>query len=457
MDNNIKEFKNVHFVGIGGIGMSGIASILLKENKQVSGSDLKNSSILDSLSKQGAKIYLGHSKDNIKSGIDFVIYSSAIPKDNVELIAAKSFGIPIVKRAQMLAYLMNSKKGIAVTGAHGKTTTTSLISHILIEAGLNPSAAIGGILRNLSDNAKVGNGDYFVIEADESDGSFLYYRPQFAVITNIDFEHMDYYKNWNNLIGAYEKFVSRLKPQGKIYACGDDRKLSSILRKYKDRVRFYGKSPKNDIYSSNIVMDKFWSYFEFNMHGKKFGKIKLPLAGEHNILNALAAISLCLELGVDFKTIVRIVENFKGAERRFQVRLSKPDVMVMEDYGHHPTEIKAVLKAAKNLGYKRLVAIFQPHRYTRTKLLLDEFANTFKLADSTIITDIYSAQEPEMIGVNGRMLCQRIKDTSCNDCIFLPKEKIHDFIFLNRKEGDLFLFLGAGDINKIACQLTQIL
>ncbi|MEW5758212.1 MAG: UDP-N-acetylmuramate--L-alanine ligase [Candidatus Omnitrophota bacterium] len=448
-------FKRIHFVGIGGIGMSGIANILLADNKIISGSDLKYSQIIKSLEKLGANIYIGHSKDNIKDDIDVVVYSSAIKKDNPELIRARNLGIPVIKRAKMLACLMSDKIGITVTGSHGKTTTTSLISHILIEAGFKPTIAIGGILRNIDDNARTGASDYFVIEADESDGSFLYYNPRYAVITNLDYEHMDYYRNWGNLLNTYRKFVSRVKPDGSIYACGDDKNLYNFFNNYNYPVKFYGNSSYNQIYPTDVKLDKFSSQFKFNQEGKDFGVINLPLAGEHNILNALAATGFCLDLGIDFKTIANSIESFKGTERRFQRVLEKNDLTIIEDYGHHPTEIKAVLKAAKNLEHKRIIAIFQPHRYSRTKLLLNEFVRTFDLADLTIVTDIYAAQENPLRGITAKLLRNKIKDASSNDCIFLPKDKIAEFLFLNRKEGDLMLFLGAGDINKIAWQLAK--
>lgn len=455
MNSEYGCFNNIHFVGIGGIGMSGIANILLKENKCISGSDLKESSMLESLEELGAKIYLGHSKDNITKDLDVVVYSSAITKDNPELIRAKKLRIPIIKRAQMLAALINKKKGIAITGAHGKTTTTSLISHILIEAGLSPTVAIGGILKNLEDNAKVGGSNYFVIEADESDGSFLYYTPQIAVITNIDYEHMDYYKTWNNLLNAYKDFVSKVKLGGLVYVCGDDKNLYNLFKNRKSLVKFYGKSIKNQICAKDIKLGKFSSQFKFYKEGINFGLINLPLAGEHNVLNALAAIGLSLDLGIDFKTIARSIASFKGAERRFQLILKNKALAVIEDYGHHPTEIQAVLKAAKNLGYNRLVAVFQPHRYSRTKLLLEEFTKAFDLADLTIVTDIYGAQEAPIKGLTGKFLSDKIKKESFDDCIFLPKEKIIDFLILNKKENDLVLFLGAGDINKVAWEFTK--
>ena len=446
--------QHIHFVGIGGIGMSGIASILLRQGYAISGSDIKESPITKKLSALGAHIFIGHDALNI-NGADTLVYSSAIKADNPELLAAKSKGVLAIRRAEALAKLMNNKTCIAISGAHGKTTTTALVSHLLLQAGLFPTVAIGGILRNLDDNAHLGKSKYFVAEADESDGTFLYYRPDYSIVTNIDREHLDYYKSWDNIVSAYAKFISNTKGAGCLFCCGDDPAIRQITKGYKKRITYFGLSEDNDFYPKDIILHDFSSSFDCFCREKFMGRIILPLAGRHNIQNSLSVIALGCELGIDFKKIAGILSSFKGTERRFQLKLDVKGIKIIDDYGHHPSEIKATLLAAKNVSHKRLMVLFQPHRYSRTKFLLDDFAGSFTLADYLILTDIYGACESPIAGISSEVLCDRIKQLTSRQALYLNKEKILEHVIQNLRPGDLILTLGAGDIGRISDELVE--
>jgi UDP-N-acetylmuramate--alanine ligase len=443
-----------HFVGIGGIGMSGIAKLYLRRGMKVSGSDLKETRITDELKKLGAKVSIGHNAENI-SGASLVIYSSAIKEGNPEIIAAKRQGITLIKRAQALAELMKDKTVITVTGSHGKTTTTSLISYLLLEAGLFPTVAIGGILKNIDTNASLGEGEFFVAEADESDGSFLYYQPKYSVITNIDYEHLDYYKEFKNVLFTFKEFINKTSKCGCVFACCDDKNLKSLLRDYKNRYILFGFSRDADISAKNIQMNNLTCQFDCFYRDRFIDRFQLALAGMHNISNALSVIALGLELRIAPEVIKKALLNYKGVERRLEVKFNHPDYLVVDDYAHHPTEIKATLAAVKNLKFKRIISIFQPHRYSRTKLLWEEFAKSFDLADEVIITDIYSAGESPQEGITARALCNRIKEDAPGKTIsFLPKEEIIENILKIISPGDLVITLGAGDITKISDELA---
>ena len=447
--------KHYHLIGIGGIGMSGIAQLLLRQGLKVSGSDLKESRITEELKKIGAQVFIGHSPLNIK-GADCVIYSSAIKEDNPEVSAALASGVPLIKRAQALAELMKDKSVITVTGSHGKTTTTSLVSYLLLEAGFAPTVAIGGILKNIDTNACIGEGKFFVAEADESDGSFLYYRPRYSIITNIDREHLDYYKEFSREIEAFRKFLNRTEKDGCLFCCADDMNLISILKDYKNRYVLFGLKNTAQIYPKNIRLEGLSSEFDCFYKNKLIGRFHLSLGGEHNISNALAVIALGLELGVDLEVIKKTLVNYKGAGRRLEIKFSDKGLMLIDDYAHHPTEIKATLSAVRNLKQNRVIAIFQPHRYTRTKLLLEEFGKSFDLADYVIITDIYPASEPPLEGVSGRSVYDKIKErTPAKEVHFLAKEEIVGHILGIIKPGDLLITLGAGDIVKISDELAE--
>ncbi|MCX5712801.1 MAG: UDP-N-acetylmuramate--L-alanine ligase [Candidatus Omnitrophica bacterium] len=364
--------------------------------------------------------------------------------------------LALIKRAQALAELMQDKVVIAVAGSHGKTTTSSLCSLMLIDAGLRPTVAVGGILKNIEANAYSGDGDYFVAEADESDGSFLYYKPAYSIITNIDREHLDYYGDFSNEVKAFGDFVNNTLDEGCVFYCADDPILRELLKDSKKRKVMFGLNPYADIYPANIKIHGLRSEFDVFYRNQFIATFNLSLGGEHNISNALSVIALGLELEIDADSIKNTFLNFKGAARRLEVKFENEDLMVVDDYAHHPSEIKASLAALKNLGRKRIIAIFQPHRYTRTQNLLDEFASCFAQADYLILTDIYSAGEPSIPGVNAQLLLERIKEYSASkEVAYLPKDEIIKHILKIRQPQDLVVTLGAGDIVKVSDELAQ--
>ena len=449
-----KEAQHIHFIGIGGIGMSGIASIMLKKGYIVSGSDLKDSNIINQLRRAGAKIYINHNTQNLKEEVGVVVYSSAIKEDNPELKEAKRRHLTLMRRAESLARLMDEKTVITVAGAHGKTTTTSLASYLFLRANLNPTVAVGGILRNVENNAMLGSGRFFVAEADESDGSFLYYKPDYSIITNIDYEHMDYYKDWPNLINTYKKFINNTKDTGIVFCCGDDINLKEILKDYKNKFLLFGLTKDSDIHSKDVRMKDWLTEFECIYKNKPLGKFSLSLMGMHNVSNALSVIGLGMELGLDPKVIKEALATFKGSERRLQVKMEQDGILIVDDYAHHPTEIRAVLNAVRNLNSRRIVAIFQPHRYSRTKLLLDEFATCFDLSDYNIITDIYPASEEPIEGISGRSIYEKVKQSGHKETHYLAKEEIVEHVYKILKPQDLVITLGAGDIYKVSNDLV---
>lgn len=457
--------KHCHLVGIGGIGMSGIAKLLLRGNLKVSGSDLKETRTTEELRKLGAEVFIGHNPENTR-GADLIIYSSAIKDDNPEIAQAKAKGIPLMKRAEALARLMSDKIVVTVTGSHGKTTTASLVSYLLLEAGLSPTVAVGGILKNIDTNACAGGGNFFVAEADESDGSFLYYQPKYSIITNIDYEHLDYYKSFENEMKAFGEFINRTEKEGCVFACGDDMNLKNMLDSYKNRYILFGLNETGDIYAKNIRLEGLSSEFDCFCGNKLsqslgaragfIGRFYLALGGKHNISNALSVIALGLKLGIDLETIKKTLKSYKGSSRRLEIKFEHKGLMVIDDYAHHPAEIKATLEAVKNLKHVRIIAIFQPHRYTRTKLLLDEFSKSFDFADCVIITDIYPAAEAPLEGVSGEAVYHKIKERSPGkEAYFLAKDRIVRYLLEMVKPGDIVIALGAGDIVKISSELVE--
>lgn len=447
--------KQYHLIGIGGIGMSGIAQLLIRCGIKVSGSDAKDSFATRQLVSQGAKVFIGHDSKNIENA-DLVIYSSAIKDDNPEIIEARKKNIPLIRRAEALAQLMQDKTVITVTGSHGKTTTASLISYMLLEAGLLPTVAIGGILRNIDTNACLGNGRYFVAEADESDGSFLYYRPKYSVITNIDAEHLDYYKNFDNEVRAFEEFLNRTDKDGCAFCCGDDPQLKRLAGNYRNKHVLFGTKEDSDIYPKNILMNGLSSEFDCYYKDKFIGRFGLALGGMHNISNSLSVIALGLELGVDLAVIKKSLSGYKGAKRRLEIKYSDKDYLVIDDYAHHPTEIKMTLAAVKALNKKRIIAVFQPHRYSRTQLLLDEFVKSFDAADYIIITDIYAASEKPINGIDAKLLTERVaKNYPGKSVAYASKEELVEQISSVMAPGDLVITLGAGDIVKVSDELPE--
>lgn len=446
--------ERVHLVGIGGIGMSGIAQLLLAQGAQVSGSDLKHSPLIEKLKGLGAEIFIGHSSSNVHNA-DLVVYSSAVGQDNPELLAAHSRGIAVLRRAQALDALANQKKAIAVTGAHGKTTTTSLISHILVNCGLKPTVCVGGELFSLDGNALLGEGQYFVLEADESDGSFLTLNPLYSVVTNIDREHLDYYRDLEHIAQTFQKYMSNTKDEGCIFFCQDDPNLARIARSLDKRIFSFGLTPEADIFAKDIKIKGASSRFSCIYQDRNLGEVILQIPGRHNICNALAAVAVGLEVGLEFKPIQDTLASYGGVRRRLQLKLDEKDVLIFDDYAHHPTEIRATLEALKNFKHKRILAVFQPHRYTRTKFLMEEFGSCFKGVDYLIITDIYAASEAPIAGVSAKGICQKAQEAKIKNVRFLSKEDILEHLLKEIQPGDLVAIMGAGDITRIADALAK--
>lgn len=426
--------------------MSGLAEIALNLSFSVSGSDLKESDITKRLRSLGAKIYIGQEKEHIGFA-DTVVVSSAIPKENHDLISAKNKGLKILKRAEFLSFLTKMKKGIAITGAHGKTTTSSLISFLLQNAGLDPTAIIGGVVKSFGSNAKLGKGEFLVCEADESDGSFLSLFPKIAVVTNIDKEHMDYFKNTRRMKEEYLSFINRVPKDGLAILCSDNKYIKSLLRKINVPYKTYGLNG-GSLSARNIKQTKEGVNFEVINEGTSLGNYHINLLGKHNVLNSLAVVGVGLSLCIPPQTIKESLEAFSGVERRLDIKRDD-EIMVISDYGHHPTEIKATIKAIKTAFKRHLIVVFQPHRYTRTKYLISEFANAFNLADRVILTEIYPASEAPIEGVSGEILYKKVAGNHHNVSYIPDFTKIPEFLKTIVKYKDVILVLGAGNINSI--------
>lgn len=451
----VKRYRRIHFVGIGGIGMSGIAELLLNLGYGVSGSDLAESETTRRLAALGARVHRGHSAQNIGDA-DVVVYSSAVRPDNPEIIGARERGIPVIRRAEMLAELMRLKYGIAVAGAHGKTTTTSMIATVLAHAGLDPTAVVGGKLQGLGGGAKLGQGDYLVAEADESDGSFLRLSPAVAVVTNIDKEHLDHYRDLAHIQETFLEFINRIPFYGVAVLCLDDPYIPSLLPRIEKRVITYGLNPQADIQASDIRNCGTSCIFSVSLHRSKLGDLFLPLPGLHNVLNALAAAGVALELEVPFPRIQEALKGFAGVQRRFQVKATIDEITVVDDYGHHPSEIRATLKAAKSSWGKRLLVIFQPHRYSRTLHLYEDFLTAFHEADTLFVMDIYGAGEDPIPEVSGQALCRSIRQAGHRDVHYVSSRgELVEEVMRKLVPGDVVLTLGAGDVWKVGEQLIE--
>lgn len=450
----LKGKKHIHFIGIGGIGMSGLALILADMGFKVSGSDIKPNHLTQKLTDRGLKVFFGHNDSNIEDDVDLVVYSSAIFSGNPEYAAAQNKNIPIIQRAKILALLMEKKKGIAVTGAHGKTTTTGLISLILKRAGLDPTIVIGGEVEYINGNACLGNGKYLVAEADESDGSFLNLHPFYEVITNIDREHMDYYRSLEDIIWAHQKFADNLKKGGCIFCGADDENIKALLSHISQETVTYGLSTARDFYPDNIQMRENVSEFDCLFKGEKLGKVILNIPGVHNIVNSLGALAVAKKIGIPFEQATAALSEYTGAGRRFQIKNSHSEVMIINDYAHHPTEIEATLEAARGWKNRRIIGVFQPHRYTRTKFLKEEFGRCFSLADHLVITDIYSASEEPIEGVSGRDIYEKVLACGHKNAHYLAKDKIVAHLLKIIRPRDMVLILGAGDIEELVDELV---
>jgi UDP-N-acetylmuramate--alanine ligase len=444
-----RKIQKLHFVGIGGIGMSGIAELLLNLGYKVSGSDLKPSSVTDRLAALGGEIHIGHRAENVE-GTNVVVISSAVRPDNVEVVQAKKLQIPVIPRAEMLAELMRLKYGVAIAGSHGKTTTTSMIATVLVNGGFDPTAVIGGRLNAFGSNAKLGKGDFLVAEADESDGSFLKLTPAIAIITNIDREHLDHYANLDEIQAAFVAFANKVPFYGAVVLCLDDPNVQAILPKIERRIITYGTSSQADLVASHIQFQDFGTSCQVRYKGNPIGTLRLRVPGEHGILNSLAAVATGLELEIPFDKIAEALGAFQNADRRFQVRGQKADILVVDDYGHHPTEIMATLSAARHACDRRIVTVFQPHRYTRIQALEEDFARAFNHADVLIVLPIYAAGEEPIPGVTSERLVDQIKKFGHRDVIYAPDFAGAQKILEDKlQDGDLLLTLGAGDVWKI--------
>jgi len=449
--------QHVHFIGIGGYGMSAIARVLLEMGFRVTGSDVARQELTEKLEAKGAKVFIGHDAKNV-NGADLVVYSGALPKDNVEMVAAAELNIPVIHRAQMLARLMNAKKGIAVAGAHGKTTTSSMIALVMEQSGADPTYIIGGEIMNIGSNAKAGKGDYVVAEADESDGSFLQYHPALAVVTNIEADHLENYDgDFGKLKNAYSAFLRQIKPGGKAVVCLDDAYVRELLPGVEvDKIAYGIDSPDADFRAEDIVLGDRKSSFTVTRRGETLGRLQLSIPGRHNVLNALATLIVSLEAGLTFDQVAAAIKEFRGAKRRFQVLCETDNILVIDDYAHHPTEIQATIQAAKATG-KRIIAVFQPQRYTRTFFLLEAFSKAFHDADEVILTDIYSPTgEKRIEGVSSRKLADMIRENSNERVTYIPdQQETLQHLINTVRPGDLVLTMGAGDIWKTAHALAR--
>jgi UDP-N-acetylmuramate--alanine ligase len=445
-----------HFVGIGGAGMSGLAWIMLELGKRVSGSDLVASANTYRLIEKGAEVTIGHSAENLQPGIDNVVISSAIPPSNEEVCKARQLGLNVISRGELLSQLMRAYKGIAIVGAHGKTTTSSMISLVLAYNGLSPTFIIGGEVHDIGGNARLGAGAYLVAEADESDGSFLRLEPYAAVITNIDNDHLDYYKDLAVMKQAYQQFVDQVRAGGFTVLCTDNEHVRG-LKPGRHEVITYGLDGEPDFLARNIVRSEFKTTAEVLQRGQLLGKLALQVPGSHNVQNALAAVAVGMRLGLTFEQVAAALSTFKGVQRRFQLVVQADGVQIIDDYAHHPTEIRALFKAGESITCRRTIAVFQPHRYTRTLFLQDEFGSAFQGADLVIVTDIYSAGEKPIPGVSADLIVRALQKQGAKVAFIRRLDEVVDHLRTLIRPGDLVLTIGAGDVWKVGQRLANTL
>lgn len=449
--------KPTHFIGIGGIGMSGIARIMLQKGFKVSGSDSKESPIIQSLRELGAKICIGHCAENVHD-VGEVVTSTAIRPDNLEVQEAHRLNIPVLHRSKKLAQLVNAHRGITVAGTHGKTTTSSMVATVLNHADFNPSFVIGGIINTFSDNARSGVSDWFVIEADESDGSLVEYRPEIAVLTNIELDHMDYYRDTTHLHEIFAQYIQNVRPGGLTIYCSDDAGASRLVGHSIGANRefvSYGIRESADITAHDLEPASLGTGFEVRLSGKPLGKVRLQVPGRHNVQNSLAAVAVGLRLGMDFEQIAAGLNEFRGVQRRFQIIGRNERYTVVDDYAHHPSEIKATLSAARDSHVSRIIGIFQPHRYSRTQSLAQAFSESFEQADEIIITDIYGAGEEPIDNVTSELIVGPLRDRQKNVHFVKGLDQVEDYVAEMVRPNDLVITLGAGDIWKVAAGLSK--
>jgi UDP-N-acetylmuramate--alanine ligase len=450
-----ERYRVIHFTGIGGIGMSGIAEVLYNLGYEVRGSDVRASETTERLAGLGISIHMGHSAGNVR-GAHVVVVSSAIGEDNPEVEEANRLGIPVIPRAEMLAELGRLKYAVLVAGSHGKTTTTSLISTMLAHGGLDPTVIIGGKLKALGTNARLGRGDFMVAEADESDGSFLRLSPTIGVVTSIDREHMDYFRTMDALKGAFLSFMNMVPFYGLSVLCVEDQYIRELLPSVHRRVLTYGFSEDAELRAVNLRKGFMRMEFDALLGGRELGSFTVPSPGEHSVLNCLACMAVGLELQMDEKKMQEAIRDFKGIQRRLEFKGEAREIKVYDDYGHHPTEITATLGAVKeSLGEGRLFVVFQPHRYTRTRDLMEEFAGAFDYADAVVLMDIYPAAEKPIDGITSEALLERMKR---NDVFFVRERKeVAEFVRSKLREGDTVITLGAGDVWRVGEEVLDVL
>ena len=450
------RIKKIHFVGIGGIGMSGIAEVMLNMGYTVTGSDIRTSKVIERLEDLGAQVSIGHKAKNVR-GRDVVVYSSIITDKNPEIIEANKLGTPVIPRAEMLSELMRLKYGIAVAGSHGKTTTTSLISSVLDFGGFDPTVVVGGRIQSLGTNAYLGKGSFMVVEADESDGSFLKLSPVIAVITNIDDEHMDHYKDSQQLDDAFSDFINKIPFYGLAVVCGDNKRAMKLLKSYNKRYVTYGLGKDSYYQARDVEFSYLKTSYNLYRENKLEGQVHIQLPGIHNALNSLVAFAIGYELGMSFDDINKGLEKFGGIERRIEVKGIVNGITVVDDYGHHPKEIDVTIKAVLNsFSPRKLKVIFQPHRYSRTKNLFDEFVGVFKNISPLYLADVYAAGEKEMKNVNSKLLAEAIKKAGNKDVHhYSDNNKLIEKIIRTAKPGDVVITLGAGNIWAVGEKIVQ--
>lgn len=452
-----KNIRRVHFVGIGGIGMSGLAEILLSQGFEVSGSDRSLTEITDHLSKLGITIYEGHSPENLKD-VDVLVYSSAVTIDNPEVKSAIERKIPVIKRAEMLAESMRMKYGIGIAGTHGKTTTTSMVGLTLTEGNIDPTIIVGGKLSGLGGtNARLGHGDFIVVEADEFDRTFLKLTPTIAALTTLESEHLDTYKDLDDIKSAFVEFANKVPFYGFIVLCLDEPGLQDIIPSINKKIITYGISPQADVRAIDISFKQFSSEYTVKYKEEELGRIKLNIPGLHNVKNSLVPVIIGKELGIDFSVIKKALESFSGVYRRFEVKYNK-EILVVDDYAHHPTETSATLAAVRAGWNRRLIAVFQPHLYSRTRDFYQEFGRSFLNSDIFICTDVYPAREDPIEGISGELIANAAKKFGHKNVIYIPdKKKIPAFLDELKIENDIIVTMGAGDIWKFGEEFVRMI
>ena len=450
-----RRLRKVHFIGVGGIGMSALANILLKHGFQVSGSDLALSEVTDVLASMGAKIYQGHSPKNIGEA-EVVVYSSAVKDTNPELTAARERKIPAIRRAEMLAEIMRMKFGIAIAGTHGKTTCTSMTGTILIRGGLDPTIVVGGISPLFGSNARIGSSEFMVVEADEYDRSFLKLTPTIAVITSLEQEHLDCYRDIEDLKSAFCQFANMVPFYGTVVLCLDEPIVQELISDIERPILTYGLNPQSQIRASEITIKENRTSFEVISHGSRLGRVALSVPGEHNVKNSLAAIAVGLELDIPFEEIAFGLKDFVGVKRRFEILYRSSHFMVVDDYAHHFTEVKATLSAAKAGFERRIVAVFQPHLYSRTRDFYREFGSAFHLAETVIVAPIYPAREEPIEGVSSELIVNAARSAGHRNALYASdRSQLLEIIMKEIRQGDMIITMGAGDIWKEGMEISK--